>query len=199
MSNEEEEWWKKESENWDISKEEWVWKYYDLGLSIFPIKAKKKTPPKGIKWKYYQKEKPSEYKIKIWLFKGLFSNIAVVCGNVSDNLVVFDIDDQVTFTSLGLKVNNLIKEGAWVTKTTKGYHIFFRDIDQIAITRKQSKNNKMELRGNNHYVLLYPSIHPSGNIYDLQNTHDPKQLQLPAKIDTLKLWNDWNIILEQKK
>jgi len=176
--------------------EKWVWKYFELGLSIFPIKYKDKSPPQGVTWKQYQTVKATQQQISNWLQQETFSNIAVIGGKVSGNLVIFDFDDPKVFEQLSLTPDNLIKHGAWVTKTSKGYHVFFRHNKPIEITRVQK--NGIDMRCNTVYVLVYPSIHPLGSQYNLLNTHNPNDLQLPKEIDVEKLWMDWNDKLEKK-
>jgi len=70
----------------------------ELDLSIVPIKIwwsdteNKwiKAPPKGVLWKKYQEEKPSEEEVTSW-FSDPKNQIAIVTGEIN-NLYVFDLD-----------------------------------------------------------------------------------------------------------
>jgi len=64
--------------------------YLDQGFSIIPIvKGKKRCALPS--WKKYQSERASREQVYSWRLKG--HDLAVVCGAVSGNLVVVDIDD----------------------------------------------------------------------------------------------------------
>ena len=76
-----------------------VWSYWNEGFSIIPIKARSKKP--NIKsWEKYQAVQPTQDEITDWLNKNLFKNIGIICGAVSNNLVIIDIDDE-----MGLDLN----------------------------------------------------------------------------------------------
>lgn len=79
----------------------WIWFYYDQGFSIIPLKEKEKRP-NITSWKKYIQERPTKEEIQGWIDKKLFKNIGVVCGAVSDNLVVIDIDDKKIIEILNL-------------------------------------------------------------------------------------------------
>jgi len=188
--------------NWvkhDIKK--WVWAYYNKGLNLLPIKYKTKEPNglnKGEikKWQY---ERQSKELIQKWVDKGLFEGIAILGGKVSCNIICLDFDDPEIFKILGLTVEGLINDGAWVTETPKErgrYHIVIRDINEVNVTRKQKF---IDYRANEHYWVAHPSIHPNGKQYNFLNTHNPDELQLPASRNTLALFEKWNDVISQKR
>jgi hypothetical protein len=164
---------------------DWVLKYYELGFSIFPIKHFKKTPPYGIKWGKYQEKRASINQIMRWLAKGLFENIAVICGNVSGGLVCFDFDSSILFKQLDLDIELLKGLGAWVIETPRedrGYHIYFTSKKPIDFTVIKNIEG-LEIRGNKHYVLLPPSIHPNNYHYEFLNKFRLNDLKRPCEID----------------
>ena len=91
-----------------------------------------------------------------------------------------------------LDVNKLIDEGAWVTKTPNEdgrFHIYLIAKNDVNVGREVSHG--VELRGNGHYVLFYPSIHPNGKQYDFLNTKDASKLAKPKIADVEMLWEKW--------
>ena len=63
--------------------------YAALELSVIPLQGKR---PALKSWKRYQKERASSKEIEHWHQQGLLENVGIVCGSVSGNLVVLDLD-----------------------------------------------------------------------------------------------------------
>ena len=70
--------------------------YYNLGFSIIPLKPKSKQPLYS--WKQYTQIPHTLREINYW-FSGKNNNIAIICGEVSQNLIVLDFDDPQTYKS----------------------------------------------------------------------------------------------------
>lgn len=69
-----------------------------LGLSVIPIKAGEKAP--GLKWTTYQERIPTDEELNSWFgnhYQGdsRFARVGVVCGAVSGNLEMFEIEGRV--------------------------------------------------------------------------------------------------------
>ena len=64
--------------------------YISYELSVIPLKPGEKVPL--VKWERYQEEPPLTKEVEKW-FKDTDNNIGIVCGKVSNNLVVIDFDD----------------------------------------------------------------------------------------------------------
>lgn len=179
----------------------WVWAYYNKGLNLIPIKYKSKAPnglSKGDIKKWHYKRQPKEL-IQKWLDKGLFEGIAILGGKVSGNIVCFDFDNPDDFITLGVTTDGLLKDGAWVTETPKErgrYHIVIGDKNEVTVTRKQ---RYIDYRANEHYWVVYPSVHPNGKQYNFLNTHNPDELQAPATRNTLALFDTWTSKISEKK
>lgn len=175
--------------------EQWVWKYYELGLKPIPIKHKSKQPNIAETKPYFYNEIPKKT-IEQWIKEGKYENVALLGGAV----VCYDFDDPKSFMELGLNSEELIDTGAWVTETPKEpgrYHIVVGNKDNNKVTRKSMEG--VELRANEHYWLVYPSIHPNGKIYNLLNTKNPKELTLPREVNVLALYEKWMLTLRQKR
>jgi len=138
--------------------------YISNGLSVIPIKPRDKVPL--TEWKQYQQQAPSISEIQKW-FKGTDSNIAIVTGKVSDNLVVIDFDDKSLFNEFLEKGSSDLREivdTTWIVKTSRGYHVYLRvDSDKPV---GSAKFDGVDVKAEHGYVLAPPSIHPSGIRYE---------------------------------
>lgn len=164
---------------------EWVKQYRDKGFSVIPIKPASKEP--AIYWKEYQSRLPSYDELDKW--KNMWesgANIGVICGRVSGNLIVLDLDSQREFDNFKEEYPDLIK--TWIVKTNRGYHIWLKCKDT---------ESKGIIRGEMRYVLAPPSIHPSGAKYtflpnskqsglkEVEELPDLRLIRLPPNIRTL--------------
>ena len=150
--------------------------YHNNKLSIIPIIYKDKKP--AIAWKEYQNKHPTLEEIKKW-FSESQRNIAIVCGQVSGNLMVLDFDSNEMFQEFLIDIAehedliNAIKN-TWVVETGKGIHIYFR-CPEPPVT-KSFRDLKIDIRGEGSYVLAPPSVHPSGKQYKFKT--DPKKTDI---------------------
>ena len=124
-------------------------------MNIIPIKKNSKKP--AINWKEYQTEKfPRK---ELLLYAGL--NKAVICGDISDGLVIldFDFEGQPYFVNI-LKVLKRIK--TFIVQTPHGIHIYFRingkcPKRQTQIPAKLPELKHFDILGNLGYALVPPS------------------------------------------
>lgn len=152
--------------------------YRDLGFSVIPVRADKQ--PVG-SWKQFQKSIMSEDELR-WAFAmpGAFG-LAIVCGEISGNLEVIDIDqknsmDQNLFISFGQSVEavlpGLMDSLVSACTRSQGYHLFYRcpiiGCSTALARRPVTPQEKMlfpgsqalvliETRGTGGYVLAEPS------------------------------------------
>jgi len=145
--------------------------YQKQGLSFFPLPYKSKAA--NIKWDTFQRRKPTEAEIEAW-FNGRETNVAVVCGKISDNLVVLDCDSKERYAELG----NIIKEklgiedindSTWITETGRGFQIWFK----VTEDTKSAKFPMLDIKAEGGYVVAPPSIHPTGKRYKFVNPETP--------------------------
>ncbi len=141
-------------------------KYLECGLSVVPANADK--IPTIPNWKKYQKEKLSKYEVSR-LFLESNEAISIICGEVSGNLEVIDIDTrQLRTESLLEELNELILchlpnvHDKLVRIGTKsgGMHLYYR-CSQIGSHLRLAKNlfNQIiiETRGEGCYVVAPPT------------------------------------------
>src|SRR5687768_15982957 len=63
--------------------------FHRAGLCVIPLRGKH---PALTEWKQYQATRPTEQEIENWHTSGLLTNIGLVCGAVSNNIIVIDFD-----------------------------------------------------------------------------------------------------------
>jgi len=149
--------------------QEYIEKYRAEELSFFPIPSRSKQA--NIEWKCYQERNPTDEEITRWKADG-DSNLAIVCGAVSGNLVVIDFDDRERFhqyldhlTKLDIDLFTYTR----IVKTGKGFHVYYR----LPATIKSQKFPQIDLKAEGGYVIAPPSIHPTGAVYELLNPDIP--------------------------
>jgi hypothetical protein len=150
--------------------------YLTKGLTVIPLVYGDKKPV--IKWEEYQSRRPTEEEVKKWFSK--LHNIGIVCGSVSGNLVVLDIESEDLFQKFYEKLDREYPDlrdlvlGTWLVRTGKGRHIYFRvkaSEDEYAKRVLNDKHeNFFEVRAKDEYVVAPPSLHPSGKRYEFVNS-----------------------------
>jgi rubrerythrin len=102
------------------------------------------------------------------------SNMAVMMGTTSDNLFALDCE---TRTAFELCLAELEKRGIPIcaVQSARGGHVYLRG-EGIVQNIPSGTIPDLEVRGTNGYVLLPPSLHPSGVLYRF---HQWEQAQPP--------------------
>jgi putative DNA primase/helicase len=132
--------------------------YHSQGLNVIPCKKGKKEP--AVAWKKYQSEK---YTLPI----SEENNIAVVCGAISDNLFVIDLDSPELIQDF-----DFLKEQTLVVQTGSGsYHIYCKPTKgqkPSTMILSNEKSQTVIINSDGTYVIAPPSIHPdSGEPYQI--------------------------------
>ncbi len=137
--------------------------YAGLNFSIIPIKPQSKKSAVG--WKTYQTRKATPEEIQDWWDHNPQRNIAAVTGAVS-NIVVIDIDPRKGGSIDALKELGVTDDDLnTVTCRTggSGLHIYYRHPGKYLPSAILS--NGIDLKGDGGYVVLPPSRHPGGTVY----------------------------------
>ena len=147
-------------------------KYLDKGISVIPVQTDKRPM---LSWAQFQNEFIEKITLKTYLdLGGSNVGIAVVCGRVSGNLMVLDIDNKtdeaeaVLYDLLSIADFNEIVENSKlpIVKTQSGgYHILFRVNKPVegstklamALDKNKKKQTLIETRGEGSYVLAVPT------------------------------------------
>lgn len=157
--------------------------------NIIPIKKGEKIAK--IKWKEYLEQKYPKEKLNGWN-----GNYGVICGETSNNLVIFDFDYH-NKKSFGEIMTEIEKEFPGLTKTyieetPNGYHLFFYIKGEIIPKRHYYKNSEkkeiltkfrrksitkfseilkgIDILGQGGYSLIYPSEVNNGKYKKINNS-----------------------------
>lgn len=142
-------------------------------LSVVPLQGKQARY-----WKAYQKERANFRDISIWEQSGQLQNIGIICGEVSDNLVVIDLDGWPMMKLFTERWPALLNTFTVTTGSGQGKHLYYR-LEYMPRNQKLSagEHSGIEVRGNGQYVVAPPSIHP--------DTHQPYTVTVEAPIKKL--------------
>jgi len=181
--------------------EEIIWFYHKKGFSIIPLGKNKGywgnnenelKRPSLRSWEKYKTTQATQEEIQQWYKDKLFNNIAIVCGHVSNDLVIIDIDDETLFEIIDIKIKKIIESGAWIVKTGKGYQIYIKHHGNPGGIIKLLKY-KIEYRANNGYCVAPPSIHPNGEEYQFLGVHNYTELPQLIDKDVKSIFKDFKI------
>lgn len=135
-------------------------RYRELGWSVIPMKKEDKIP--HVKWKKYQTELPTEEDLKHWFSKWPDANIALICGNLS-GVFALDFDDQAALEQYKAIYDPNVQD-TMCQKTAHGMHaLFLTNGDTVPLIQPVAE--KIDLKGEGSYIMVEPSIHPTGEPY----------------------------------
>src|SRR5688572_9424637 len=96
--------------------------YTALGLSVIPLDGKR---PALTTWAAYQQTAASAETIRAWSSAGLLKNVGIVCGKVSGNLVVLDLDGAAGYPAFAATFPILAKTYTVASGGGVGKHVYF--------------------------------------------------------------------------
>lgn len=142
------------------------------GFSIVPLQPKNKMPM--INWAKYQEFPAGLGEVEKWwasyTAKDKCPNIGVVCGEVSERLIVVDIDPRKGGSVkkveevLGVPLPATVQ--ALSGGVDKGIHYYYRDYTGTAPLKTFVLTDGVEVRCDGSVIVVPPSIHPvTGNLY----------------------------------
>ena len=160
--------------------------YAALGMSVIPLKGKR---PALTSWTQYQQSRAIQSEIEAWHRQGLLQNIGIVCGAVSDNLVVLDLDGAAGYPAFAASFPHLAETYTVATGGGVGRHVYFH-VEQMppSVKAMGTPIGNLELCGEGRQVVAPPSVHPTtGQSYRVEKTCDILQV---ADLDELVRWID---------
>ena len=153
------------------------------GLNVFPIPRGHKEPY-ILRPLFYGRLHRCGHSCKIRHAPNLESlfdmqNIAVMMGRTSENLFAIDCDTQADFRGMAAELD---RRGLpyWAYTSRRGGSYLMRLAEGEAKNKTLKGWEHVEIWGSMHYVILPPSIHPSGELYRWK-TSDPYRLPIDEK------------------
>lgn len=144
-------------------------KYRQLGWSIIPVDSRKKGGA-PFSWAPYQESRPTPQQLKKWLDMYPQHGLAVVCGEVSD-LIVLDLDRH--GESDGVHVAETLygwePTGPVVKTGGGGLHAYYRHPGGGPVRNRTGAGSiapGVELKADGGFVYAPPSIHVTGTPYE---------------------------------
>lgn len=127
----------------------------DLGCSVFPVRGK--VP--AVRWARFRTAPPDRHQIRDWFDRCDCFGIGLILGDASQSICVRDFDDATSFEKWQSEYP------AWAAelptaRTRRGGHVYYRSSSLRSVKLPDG-----ELRANNQFVVVPPSIHPSGGRY----------------------------------
>jgi hypothetical protein len=163
--------------------------YATLGLSVIPLDGKR---PALTTWTEYQQAAASAETIRAWISAELLKNIGIVCGKVSGNLVVLDLDGAAGYPAFAATFPTLAKTYTVASGGGIGKHVYFyADSLPRSVKAMGTPLGNLELCGEGRQVVAPPSIHPTtGQPYQVERATDilrvPDLAELVAWIEAFK-------------
>jgi len=145
------------------------------GIATIPIKYRDKRPDGSLLkngWEKYKAELPQDIELQHW-FAGNLHNIGLVVG--WNNLVVIDFDNLnvyqkwLLWTAKRGGYTEYLASNTYQVRTARGIHIYI----YLPHREQNRKLPGVDIKANGGYVLIPPSIHPSGLQYQEINPNAP--------------------------
>lgn len=167
-------------------------KIVSKGLSIVFVNDNK-VP--SYTWEAYQHRVPTEKELEI-IYANMPSikGIALVLGKVSGNIICFDFDNMKSFELLKQFANDVIYKlitETKITKTRRGYHVFFRVPEDDKIPSRKFQKSKIELRAEGNFVIIPPSV-INGHKYEYINNNPISEISGEVFYALLKVLEDFD-------
>jgi hypothetical protein len=132
-------------------------KYAELGFSVIPVNGKK---PVFDMWGKYQFERAHPRTIFTWRIAGILRGFGVVCGRIS-NCVVIALDGDEAVTTWRAAFPHLLDTYTVTSGSGHVQHLYYRP----TVMPPSMRIRGYELRSDGCYVVAPPSPHPSGKPY----------------------------------
>ena len=137
--------------------------YVDNGWSILPVKPEEKRPYMT-NWLQYTKTRANKQTITNWFNSLTGAGIGVVTGRVS-NMVVLDVESDCPYP-----IEDILKKyptQMYSRTGSGGYHLFYQYPTNVPkVANRVGIFERADLRADGGFIILPPTIHPSGGRYE---------------------------------
>jgi hypothetical protein len=164
--------------------------YAELGFSVLPLNGKR---PALRSWIENQTTPATATTIEAWHKAGLMQNIGIVCGAVSDNLVVLDLDGAAGYPAFATTFPALAETYTVSTGGGIGKHVYWRVDDMPpAIKAMDTPIGNLEICAEGRQIVAPPSQHPRTRLsYAIYKEADilrvPNLAELVAWVESFKV------------
>lgn len=136
--------------------------YVNSGWSVLPVRPDEKRPYMT-NWLQYTKTRAPIPMVEGWFNNLAGAGVGAVTGRIS-NMVVLDVEKDCPYT-----IEELLKKypTQMVAKSGGGgYHLFYQyPTNQARVSNRVRIFEKADLRADGGFIVLPPTMHPSGNRY----------------------------------
>ncbi|MDZ4689072.1 MAG: phage/plasmid primase, P4 family [Planctomycetaceae bacterium] len=155
------------------------------GVSILPIDHRTKRPLNRLlprdenqkpTWSPYLQAIVDEETACAWFRSGSALSYAIVAGHVSGDILVLDFETAELYEEWRILIGDLAVGLPVQRSGSGGYHVFCRCPEPgenaklawiVDETEKTGRRIGIETRAEGGYILASPSLHPSGNRYEM--------------------------------
>lgn len=153
--------------------------YLERNISVLPVIGKK---PALYTWSETQVKRVPFSWVHEWSYSGLLRGVGIVCGKVSENLVVIDLDGIDRVETFREAFPHLFETYEVLSGSGNGRHLYLY-VDELPPT---TRTKGYELRANGCYVVAPPSLHP-----DTQKPYTPLNQRPVTRLENLNDVVDW--------
>jgi hypothetical protein len=130
-------------------------RWIDAGFPVLPIAFMSKKAM--VDWKEFQTRLPSYTELSQWFYSSIM-NLGLIVGN---GLVVIDFDIMAVFEHWVKGFEAQFPQGTYMVETRRGIHVYVH----TELPAKNYHNPMLDIKAERGYVLIPPSVHPSGFEY----------------------------------
>lgn len=164
---------------------------HEAGLCTVPPRQDGSKAPIGA-WKRYQSERPNTEQIEAWYSDGDRTGVGVVCGAISNGLLLFEFEARAVEAGL---LDKFLKEapadlkplldrigsGWWDKSASGGWHAYLLvpEPRTMKLALDSDRSVLVETKGEGGYSICAPShgsVHPSGKAW-VRGPHGPEAIQ----------------------
>jgi len=163
-------------------------KFAEAGMSVIPLGGYGENPPKWLvercdgdvdkarekwpktprlKWEEFKTRAATPEEVAAWFKRWPGANFALVTGQVS-GIIAVDVDGH---EGAAWAEANLPRTGIY-NQTAKGFHALFR-VNGTPVKNAVRIAPEVDVRGDGGYIVMAPSVHPTGRVYELHNPYFP--------------------------
>ncbi len=151
-----------------MTRNELLRRYLDYGWTVLPVKKGTKMP--AVNWKEYQTRKPTNEELREW-FKDPDVGIGILTGAASGVIVIDEDSYKEHLPGKTPPATPLV-----VKTGGGGRHRYYKNVPGLKNT--VNKELAIDVRGEGGFVVVPPTLHPTGNPYEWET-------ELPINLETL--------------